>query len=241
MSRRDSETTITAPGEPSLPEAVFAGRADNPSTGPRTEDGKAISSRNAVKHNLCSKRLTGADLEQLNAIRARLEDEWEPATETERMLLDQMALSQCRADRALSLELAAFDDAHIEPPFSRSRSATAPPPSAASIKGWPSCSAFAKPCAKTPFARKKKKQRSRKPPSTANWNASASLPLPEPPSSFQQDPPRSFPQPNPEALKAFLDSQIRDLETASACHGQLGGIRRSATAHSVLRMAASSS
>ena len=88
---------------------------ENASTGPRTESGKAVSSRNAVKHNLCSKRLTGADLEELNAIRAKIEDEWEPQTETERMLLAQMALSQWRMDRALSLELNAFDDEHIDP------------------------------------------------------------------------------------------------------------------------------
>src|SRR6185312_754741 len=64
---------------------------------------------------LCSKRLTGADLEELNAIRAKLDDEWEPDTETERMLLAQMALSQWRMDRALSLELTAFDDETIDP------------------------------------------------------------------------------------------------------------------------------
>jgi hypothetical protein len=87
----------------------------NASTGPRTEEGKAVSSRNAVKHNLCSKRLTGADLEELNAIRAKLDDEWEPETETERMLLAQMALSQWRMDRALSLELNAFDDTSLDP------------------------------------------------------------------------------------------------------------------------------
>jgi hypothetical protein len=86
----------------------------NSSTGPRTEAGKAASSRNAVKHNLCAKRLTGTDLEELNAIRAKLENEWEPATETERMLLDQMALNQWRMDRALSLELNAFDEDHID-------------------------------------------------------------------------------------------------------------------------------
>ena len=89
----------------------------NTSTGPRTEAGKAVSSRNAVKHNLCSQRLTGSDLDELNSIQARLNDEWEPGTETERMLLDQMALSQWRIDRALSLELAAFDDTHIDQPL----------------------------------------------------------------------------------------------------------------------------
>lgn len=85
------------------------------STGPRTAEGKAVSSRNAVKHNLCSARLTGADLDELNAIRAKLDDEWEPQTETERMLLAQMALSQWRIDRALSLELQAFNDETLDP------------------------------------------------------------------------------------------------------------------------------
>jgi len=97
------------------PQSAETPAVENASTGPRTEAGKAVSSRNAVKHNLCSRRLTGADREELNAIRAKLDDEWEPQTETERMLLAQMALSQWRMDRALSLELAAFDDTSIEP------------------------------------------------------------------------------------------------------------------------------
>ncbi|MGA8598645.1 MAG: hypothetical protein WB676_28335, partial [Bryobacteraceae bacterium] len=95
-----SATEITAPTPVAEPGV---------STGPTSDDGKAVSSRNAVKHNLCSKKLTGSDLEELNEIRARLDNDWEPQTETERMLLAQMALSQWRMDRALSLELAAFD------------------------------------------------------------------------------------------------------------------------------------
>jgi hypothetical protein len=87
----------------------------NASTGPRTEEGKAVSSRNAVKHNLCSKRLTGSDLEEFQALRSQLEEEWAPQTETERLLLDQMALCQWRIDRALSLELNALDDDHLDP------------------------------------------------------------------------------------------------------------------------------
>jgi hypothetical protein len=124
MSNTDTQTSSTVIGQASLPQAAFALEpssaspavdCSNPSTGPRTETGKAVSARNAVKHNLCSQRLTGTDLNQLNAIRAKLDDEWEPSTETERMLLDQMALSQWRMDRALSLELHAFDDTHIDP------------------------------------------------------------------------------------------------------------------------------
>jgi hypothetical protein len=84
-------------------------QAEPASTGPRTEQGKAVPSRNAVRHGLCAKKLTGPDLEALNPIRARLDEEWEPQTETEKMLLAQMALSQWRLDRALELELAALD------------------------------------------------------------------------------------------------------------------------------------
>ena len=104
MSNTDTQTSSLSP----------AAECSSTSTGPCTEAGKAISARNAVKHNLCSKRLSGADLDELNAVRAKLDDEWEPSTETERMLLDQMALSQWRVDRALSLELQAFDDTHID-------------------------------------------------------------------------------------------------------------------------------
>jgi hypothetical protein len=89
--------------------------SDSSATGPITEDGKATSSRNAVKHNLCSKKLTGSDLEELNSLRAKLDDDWEPTTETERLLLAQMALSQWRMDRALSLELDVFDQPALDP------------------------------------------------------------------------------------------------------------------------------
>jgi hypothetical protein len=125
-SQHPNASTGDAHGQASLSQAVFArgesclspaAENSNPSTGPRTEAGKAASSRNAVKHNLCSTRLSGPDLEELNAIRARLDEEWEPATETEGMLLDQMALSRWRMERALSLELNAFDDAHIDQPL----------------------------------------------------------------------------------------------------------------------------
>ena len=83
-------------------QAIESAEIPNASTGPRTEAGKATSSRNAVKHNLCSKRLTGSDLEELNALRAKLEAEWEPQTHTERMLLDQRWLSASGASTALS-------------------------------------------------------------------------------------------------------------------------------------------
>jgi hypothetical protein len=113
MNRRERRKLRVAVAESATPEMP----APHPATGPRTEAGKAVSARNAVRHNLCSTRLTGADLDELNAIRARLDSDWPPSTETERMLLDQMALSQWRIDRALSLDLAAFDDTHLDQPL----------------------------------------------------------------------------------------------------------------------------
>ncbi len=55
------------------------------------------------------KKLTGAELDKYNELHAKFDSEWEPTTETERLLLAQMALSQWRMDRALSLELEVFD------------------------------------------------------------------------------------------------------------------------------------
>jgi hypothetical protein len=117
MSHIATPTPDHAAGQPSPaanhPEPVTP-ETPNPSTGPRTEAGKAVSSRNAVKHNLCSTRLTGTDLEEFQELRAKLEEEWGPATETEHLLLDQMALGQWRMDRALSLELSAFNNEQLD-------------------------------------------------------------------------------------------------------------------------------
>jgi hypothetical protein len=103
------EVVPSAPAETSAPPALAA------STGPRTPEGKAASSRNAVRHGLTARRLTGADLDEYNSIRSALDLEWEPDCEAERHLLHLMALSQWRINRALSLELSAFDDTHIDP------------------------------------------------------------------------------------------------------------------------------
>jgi hypothetical protein len=105
LDRKPEQRSLSA-AEPSVEATDLSERH---STGPVTPDGKAISSRNAVKHGLCARKLTGADLEELNAIRARLDHEWEPATETEKLLLQQMALSQWRLERALELEISALE------------------------------------------------------------------------------------------------------------------------------------
>lgn len=82
------------------------------STGPKTPEGKAASSRNAVRHGLSTTTLAvmpgenPADLEHLaQAINA----EFNPGTDTERYLVDQMILARWRLARIARLEAEALD------------------------------------------------------------------------------------------------------------------------------------
>ncbi len=63
------------------------------SSGPKTEQGKAISSQNSFKHGLYSTRLVlgGEDPAQLDALKATLFAEHQPANETEALLVQEMA------------------------------------------------------------------------------------------------------------------------------------------------------
>ena len=107
------EPAPTATGQPPVVSDAPSPAAPLPSTpgastGPRSKAGKAVSSRNAVKHNLTATILTGEDLAHYNALLAALVAEWEPRLLTEELLLRQMALQQWRMDRALSLEMEAL-------------------------------------------------------------------------------------------------------------------------------------
>ncbi len=184
--------------------AADSAECPNLSTGPRTEAGKAVSSRNAVKHNLCSKRLTGTDLEELNAIRGKLHDEWEPSTETERMLLEQMALSRWRMDRALSLELNAFDDTHIDQKLL-----------ALALRYRTTAErSFYKALAELHRLRKTMREdaiRQEKEQEAAVHREMERLcfaPIAGAPQFVSQNPPPPSPQPDIDALKAFLESHI---------------------------------
>jgi hypothetical protein len=198
--------------DPQSPELSAAAAAANASTGPRTEAGKAASSRNAVKHN--STRLAGADLDELNAIRIKLDNEWEPGTETERMLLDQMALSQWRIDRALSLELAAFDDTHID----RAMLALA-------IRYRTTAErSFYKALAELQRLRNiicEEAIREEKETEAAFHQEMERLcfaPIAGARQFVSQNPPATppaRPQPDPDAVRAFIDAKIRELETGS--------------------------
>jgi hypothetical protein len=63
------------------------------STGPKSAEGKATSSRNSFKHGLYSKELCipGEDPAALDALKADLRSEHQPATETEAILVNEMA------------------------------------------------------------------------------------------------------------------------------------------------------
>jgi hypothetical protein len=205
MSHADSQS-------PELP----AGTA-NASTGPRTEAGKAASSRNAVKHNICSTRLAGADLEELNAIRAKLDGEWEPCTETERMLLDQMALSQWRMDRTLSLELAAFDDDHIDQSLLSLAIRYRTTAERSFYKALAELQRLRKTIAEDAARRQIEEEQEREADVTAALDHLCFAPIAGARQFVSQNPPAAppaRPQPDYDGLKAFIDAKTRELETA---------------------------
>ena len=79
-------------------------------TGPRTPEGKAISSANSLKHGLASGRLIipGEDREDFEALLNDLVAEHAPATPTEEMLVQQIAQSWWLMHRAIRIQNQAF-------------------------------------------------------------------------------------------------------------------------------------
>ena len=82
----------------------------NPKGGPRTAAGKAASSKNSLKHGLASGRILieGEDPAAFEALVADLEADYQPATETEALLVHDLAKFHWLADRAIRLQAAAF-------------------------------------------------------------------------------------------------------------------------------------
>ena len=83
------------------------------STGPKTESGKAVSARNALRHGLASGLLiTGWESrEEYDALLAGLVQEHQPATATETILVHQMAQHHWLAQRAIFLQQVALEAA----------------------------------------------------------------------------------------------------------------------------------
>ncbi len=89
-------------------------------TGPRTQAGKAISSKNAIRHGLASGTLImpGESQADFDALLQGLLEEWSPATQTERLHVENMARHQWLVERACRLqgELLAVSDVSALPP-----------------------------------------------------------------------------------------------------------------------------
>ncbi len=82
------------------------------STGPKSQEGKTASSHNATRHGLSSDRLVvlpGESQQDLDALIQALNDEFEPATETERHYVERMIHARWKLLRAERLEAEAFE------------------------------------------------------------------------------------------------------------------------------------
>jgi hypothetical protein len=83
------------------------------STGPRTAEGRAISSQNSLKHGLYSKQLVvpGENPDELEQLKHDLVAEHQPGTPTEYMLVNEMAEHYWRLQRYRRIETALLADA----------------------------------------------------------------------------------------------------------------------------------
>ena len=78
------------------------------STGPKSQEGKAVSSRNATKHSLTSKQVVipGEDPAEYDAHRADLIGSLKPANAVEAELVEELAANSWRLKRAHRIETA---------------------------------------------------------------------------------------------------------------------------------------
>jgi|ERR1035437_404363 hypothetical protein len=85
---------------------IEANRENAKKGGVKTDDGKAVSRYNALKHGLLSKEvlMRGEDETVLLDLQKKLRQELQPATEVELLLVDRMVSSIWRLKRALSIE-----------------------------------------------------------------------------------------------------------------------------------------
>jgi hypothetical protein len=81
------------------------------STGPRTEAGKAISSQNRLAHGLCSSSLIirGETQEEFDDLQIHTHITFDPQTDEETLLVDQLVEAIWRLNRARRVESRAFE------------------------------------------------------------------------------------------------------------------------------------
>jgi hypothetical protein len=86
----------------SAAQAAANRRNSQKSTGPKTEEGKAASAMNALKHGMCAQTplLPGEDAEAFGDIRADLHARYRPQGRLEARLVDRMAVLAWRLQRA---------------------------------------------------------------------------------------------------------------------------------------------
>jgi predicted ribosome quality control (RQC) complex YloA/Tae2 family protein len=82
------------------------------STGPRTQAGKAISSQNARKHDLCSRtlNLTSDEWAEYNDMGERYRRDLQPASDVEETLIDEICFNYWRLQQAREVELQVIDE-----------------------------------------------------------------------------------------------------------------------------------
>src|ERR1700730_7893621 len=82
------------------------------STGPKTPEGKAAVSMNALRHGLRARTvvLPGENRDEFNQLCDDLEVEWHPQSRTEQFYVEQMAVSQWKLTRMEVGEVAIFED-----------------------------------------------------------------------------------------------------------------------------------
>jgi len=85
-------------------------------TGPRTAEGKAASSMNAMSHGLTSNKvvLPGEDLAQFQHLRHSLLKEHRPNTPTEKLLVEEMAQAHWRLGRVRRRQDQAFESETLD-------------------------------------------------------------------------------------------------------------------------------
>lgn len=86
------------------------------STGPQTDEGKAVSARNAERHGLRSARLRikGENSVELADFAGRLRTQLAPATELEHFLVERIVATAWRLRRVPSLEAALFRNDRLD-------------------------------------------------------------------------------------------------------------------------------
>jgi hypothetical protein len=99
-----------------LPEAPAEPKPKPGPTGPRSPEGKAISSGNSLKHGLASGRIIipGEDPADFEALLSDLVKEHAPANETESLLVQQMAQSWWLMQRAIRIQNEAFTETRVD-------------------------------------------------------------------------------------------------------------------------------